>query len=106
MPKRRRTPQEKKRLALERDVVDMWGEPQKGFRKIKPRRKAQIARANRHAVSRALQSGADAAAVPRKRTQFWSGPRLGHAIALKLERRRRLQDRAEQRVNDGGPDRS
>jgi hypothetical protein len=93
MPRRRRTPQEKKRLALTRDVVDMWGEPQKAFRKAKPRIKARASRSHRHRVAQALHAGEDEIAVRQMRLWLWPGPRLGEAIERKLERRRQLEEK-------------
>jgi hypothetical protein len=94
MPRLPRTPQEKKILARTRDVVDYWGESQKGFRKVKPKKKAQSSRAYRRIVTLTLHDGMDPGEVgiSRKRLNLWSGPRLGDHIEAKLKRRSRLQD--------------
>ena len=94
MARPRLTPQEKKRLAQARDGVDRWGESQKGFRKVKPKRKAQVSRANRHAVAVVLHDGRDPAeeGVAGKRKVFWAAPRLGDVIEAKLQRRARLNE--------------
>jgi len=89
---RRRTPQQKKALARDRDVVDSWGESQKSFRRKKPLRKAQVTRAHRRVVSLALRDGRDPGEVSRKRLRFWTGPRLGDQIDWKLSRRAALQE--------------
>ncbi|MBE9552299.1 MAG: hypothetical protein IMF05_02435 [Proteobacteria bacterium] len=55
MSKRRRTPQEKKRLRYERDF-DPNSEYPHGFRKTWPRKKAKKQRAHRHAVKQDLEA--------------------------------------------------
>lgn len=51
---RRRTPQEKKALSLERDGRNVYGENDKASRKNIPKAKARVNRANRRADSVAL----------------------------------------------------
>lgn len=70
----------------------MWGESQKGFRKIKPKRKALASRTYRHVVNQELRAGVDTdpAKIPKKRLRLWSGARLDDAIQYKLNRRLRL----------------
>lgn len=51
---RRRTPQEKKQLSLDRDRRNVYGENDKASRKNIPRAKARARRANRRAASTAL----------------------------------------------------
>lgn len=60
-PVRPKTPQEKKRLSLEKDRRNSFGENDKASRKNIPRAKARVNRANRRADSVALS---DAIGVP------------------------------------------
>jgi hypothetical protein len=57
MMRRRKTPQEKKRLSLQKDRRNVFGENDKASRKNIPRAKSKVNRANRRADSVAL-SGA------------------------------------------------
>ena len=57
----RKSPQEKKRLSLEKDGRNAYGENDKASRKNIPRAKARVNRANRHADTVAL---GDALGVP------------------------------------------
>lgn len=52
--RRRKTPQEKKRLSLENDRRNSYGENDKASRKNVPRTKARVNRANRHVDQRIL----------------------------------------------------
>jgi hypothetical protein len=94
--KRRRSPQEKKRLSLERDRPVASSEYPKAFRKQWPRKKARAERARRSADRQALTVD-PAGFVParRKRVRKWGTATLGEVIADKLERRAKL--RAEPR---------
>lgn len=93
MPGRPRDPKKEKRIALERDRVDQWGESQKAARKKLPKKKALISRAYRKAVSQSLRTAADPdeVAVRRKEFRKWKGPTLGEAIRENTDRRERLQ---------------
>jgi hypothetical protein len=90
MGPRRRTPQEKKRLSLERDTPLSAKYP-KAFRKQWPRTKATAERALRHAQHRALAAGNEDAGVERKVVRKWPQPRLAEVIAGKARRRAKLQ---------------
>ena len=89
MTARPRSPQEKKRLALERDRVDQWGENQKAARRNIPKKKALLSRAHRKAVSQGLATATDPdeIAVRRKSLRKWSGPTLGVALQGRCARR-------------------
>jgi len=93
MARRPRSPQEKKRLALERDRVDSWGESQKAARKNLPLIRARIERAFRRRVKQELSRG-DAAQpekIRRKRWRKWPGPTLATQVEKQLGRRARLE---------------
>ena len=90
--RRRRTPQERKRLSLERDTVDVSEYP-KAFRRQHPLKQAKAERAARREVrSRLAQGREDADAVRRREVRSWPLTRLGDLIAGKLARRREVQD--------------
>lgn len=57
---RPKTPQEKKRLSLEKDRRNSYGENDKASRKNIPRAKSRVNRANRHLDSTALAAGVGA----------------------------------------------
>jgi hypothetical protein len=58
--KQKLTPQEKKKLSLERDHVVLGGENDKAFRKKWPRKKANSTRAFRHKVNAAVSHATEA----------------------------------------------
>ncbi len=98
----RRTPPEKKRLSLERDRRNTYGESPHAARKSIPRRKRQRAREERHAAhvplaavdEDALAVDLAAARAARKRRSSWGktpDKPLGTVIARKQARRERLQ---------------
>ena len=91
---RRKTPQEKKRLSLEKNGRNAYGENDKSSRKNIPRAKSRVNRANRRADSVALSETIgvpddviDAAAddaVKGRRRKFWRkvpDQSLGHRLA-------------------------
>lgn len=98
--RRRRTPQEKKRLSLAKDRRNAFGENDKASRKAIPRRKAAVNRANRRGDSTAL---AGAVGTPddevgdaveqrllgrrRKVWRKWPDQPLGEALEEKRSRR-------------------
>lgn len=75
---RRKSPQEKKRLTLEKDRRNSYGENDKASRKNIPRAKARVNRANRHEDQMILGG---AVGVP--------NPELDDAVEQKLLGRRR-----------------
>jgi hypothetical protein len=89
----KRTPQEKKRLELERDTIDGVAEP-KLFRKAWPKKKARVERAHRRATKQAVQrvepaaSGA-AESIPRERVKKWKGTAVPLAKMIELNASRR-----------------
>lgn len=111
--KRTRSPQEKKRLSLERDRPVMAEYP-KAFRRNWPRKKAYAERARRHNAKQQLSTYAGAAAaagatnasatdvattaddtdlgqVKRERVVKWGTSTLGEVIPAKIARRAALQ---------------
>lgn len=92
MPKRRRSPQEKKRISLARDRP-VSSEYPKSFRKQWPRKKAFAERARRTAERQALTTDPGGfAAVPRRRVVKWGTITLGEKVAVQLERRAALRE--------------
>ena len=90
MARRKRTPQEKKRLSLERDTPLSAKYP-KAFRKQWPRTKARAEREFRHAQRRALEAGNADMPVSRETVRKWPQPRLAEVIARKAQRRAKLE---------------
>ena len=94
--RRRKTPQEKKRLSLQKDRRNAFGENDKASRRAVPRRKASVNRANRRGDATALTG---AIGVPdehvdteveqrllgrrRKRWHKWPDEPLGEALERK-----------------------
>jgi len=103
---RRRTPQEKKRLSLEKDRRNTYGEAPHAARKNVPLRKRLRNRANRHAQEAALPSeptilDADQAdeiesVLCRKAPQVWEKyPEAPLAEVLENKQRRRSAPKAD-----------
>ena len=92
MPRRRRSPPEKKRLSLARDNLMTSGESQHALRKHwrKKKRNAERVRRTGERVALAVQPD-DFAPVRRPRVRKWGYARLGEEIAAKRERRADLQ---------------
>ena len=107
--KRRRSPQEKKRLSLKKDFRETYGESDKGARKTVPKRKAKGQRQLRRGIKAVLDRGlgpdedgaveAVAKALDRKRWRKVPGTALGelvktgperHAEKYQAKRKRRL----------------
>lgn len=92
---RPQSPQEKKALAYERDVVDAWGENQKAFRKTWPKKKARLQRSYRREWRESLRSqdsdAIDDRAIRRTPHMKWTGPRLGEWVQNREERAERLR---------------
>jgi hypothetical protein len=86
MARFRRSPQDKKRLSLERDTP-LSAEYPKGFRKKWPRKKAAAERAFRHALRQRLVAGDETPAVRRKIVRKWRQPPLGEVIASRARKR-------------------
>ncbi|HEU4429693.1 MAG TPA: hypothetical protein VFT98_13110 [Myxococcota bacterium] len=91
----KRTPEEKKRLELERDTVYAQTTNPKVFRKNWPRKKRRLSREHRHSAKQALQALPPEAAEQRVKSlrrevaEKWedSAMPLGKAIARKKKRR-------------------
>jgi len=84
MARRRRSPQEKKRLSLARDNLSTTGEAPHALRKHWKKKKRSAERARRTAERVAVEVRPEAFAPVRRRTvRKWGGPRLGEAIAVK-----------------------
>lgn len=92
-----RTPQEKKRLSLERDHPLSAKYPH-AFRKSWPRKKRKVQKAFRHAVKQRLGAGKgtvdlqvdgmpDLGGIRRKKKQKWGAFPLGVVIQQKKQRR-------------------
>jgi hypothetical protein len=91
-PRRRRTPQERKHLSLERDTVDRGKYP-KAFRRKHPVQQAEAERAARREVRRRLANGHDDVdEVRRREVRKWSPAGLRDLIRAKLARRLHLQE--------------
>jgi hypothetical protein len=90
MARRARTPQEKKRLSLDRDTPLSAKYP-KAFRKQWPLRKAKAQRAFRRAQRKAVDGGEADAPVARETVRKWPQPRLGEVVARHQQRRAALQ---------------
>jgi hypothetical protein len=89
--RRQYSPQERKRLSLERDTVDR-GEYPKAFRRQHPVMQAKAERAMRREVRRRLgDSRNDVDEVRRRVVRKWPPARLGELIKQKVARRERLQ---------------
>ncbi len=85
---RSRTPQEKKRLSLARDNLSTTGEAPHALRNHWKKKKRSAERARRTAERIVLEVKPDDFAPVRRRTvRKWGWPRLGAAIAAKLEAR-------------------
>ncbi|HXH78679.1 hypothetical protein [Nocardioides sp.] len=86
-----KNPQDKKRLSLERDRRNTYGENDKASRKNIPRAKARVNRANRRAETVALEGALGApdetldAIVGRRRKVWrkWTDAPLGSVLAIK-----------------------
>lgn len=88
MARRRKTPQEKKRLSLARDNLSTTGEAPHALRNHWKKKKRSAERARRTAERIVLEVRPDEFAPVRRRTvRKWSSPRLGAAIAAKMEER-------------------
>jgi hypothetical protein len=88
MARRRRTPQEKKRLSRARDNLSTTGEAPHALRNHWKKKKRSAERARRTAERIALEVRPGEFAPVRRRTvRKWGWPRLGEAIAAKLEAR-------------------
>jgi hypothetical protein len=92
--KLRRTPQEKKRISLQRDRVDDAWKLSKPWRKERHRRRARLERAYRHKVNEQLQLGPDADPDGVRRKQLYKNPgvTIGEHLAKQTERQRKLED--------------
>ena len=64
MPRRRRTPQEKKILSYQNDRRNAYGESDKASRKAIPKRKRLAARSQRRTAKTALTATSDVSAAP------------------------------------------
>jgi hypothetical protein len=90
--RRHYTPQERKRLSLERDTVDVGEYPQQ-FRRKHPVLQAKAERAVRREVHRRLADGReDVDEVRRREVRKCPPIRLGELIAMKAERRAGLRE--------------
>lgn len=88
MPRRRRSPPEKKRLSLARDNLSTTGEAPHALRNHWKKKKRGAERARRTAERVALEVRPDDFAPVRRPTvRKWGFARLGAEIAEKLERR-------------------
>jgi len=88
MARRRRSPQEKKRLSLARDNLSTTGEAPHALRKHWKKKKRNAERARRTAERVVLEVRPDDFAPVRRRTvRKWGWQRLGEAITAKLEAR-------------------
>ncbi len=88
MARRRRSPQEKKRLSLARDNLSTTGEAPHALRNQwkKKKRRAESARRTAERIAVKVRPD-DFAAVRRRTVRKWGSVRLGQAIAAKLEAR-------------------
>lgn len=97
---RPKTPQEKKRLSLQKDRRNTYGENDKASRKNIPRAKSRVNRANRHtdrqildttlgAPDGDLDDAAEQRLVGRRRKSWrkWPDKPLGEVLARRDERR-------------------
>ena len=89
------TPQEKKRLAYERDHYAK-GKHDKGFRKTWPTKKRKASRSFRHAADArtrvaisAPDAEADISAIKRRPLQKWRVSPLGERVPFRLDKRER-----------------
>jgi hypothetical protein len=94
--RRKRTPQEKKRLSLERDTADAGFKGQRSSRRGWAKKKARLERAYRKAWKRSLQAAAgsddeDSISVRREPHRKSALPRLREKIQNRQWRRARLQ---------------
>lgn len=88
MPRRQRSPQEKKRLSLARDDLSTTGEAPHALRNHWKKKKRSAERARRTAERVVLEVKPDDFAPVRRRTvRKWGRAKLGEAIAAKLEKR-------------------
>lgn len=88
MPRRPRSPQEKKRLSLARDNLSTTGEAPHALRNHWKRKKRAAERARRTKERVVLEVKPDDFAPVRRRTvRKWGFARLGEALAWKLEKR-------------------
>jgi hypothetical protein len=84
MPRRRRSPQEKKKLSLARDNLSTTGEAPHALRNHWKKKKRSAERARRTAERISLDVQPDAFAPVRRRTvRKWGSQRLGEAIVAK-----------------------
>jgi hypothetical protein len=88
MPRRRRSPQEKKKLSLARDNLSTTGEAPHALRNHwkKKKRSAEHGRRTAERISLAVQPD-DFVPVRRRTVRKWGWARLGDAIAAKLKAR-------------------
>lgn len=92
MPKRERSPQDKKRLSLARDSIVGGGEAPHALRNHWGKKKRTAERARRTAERVVLVSDPDGFAPVRRRTvRKWGSATLSDAIAGKQERRAKLR---------------
>ena len=98
MTRRHYSPQERKRLSLERDTVDR-GEYPKAFRRKHPVMQARAERAMRREVRRRLADGReDVDEVRRRVVRKWPPARLGELIKHKAARREGLRQEPRKSV--------
>lgn len=86
---RLRDPEREKRLQV-RERLDVWGENQKGSRKLIPLARARNARQYRHAVAAALRGGAEDLTIRRKDWSKWVGPTRAEHLERMAEQRKKL----------------
>ncbi len=88
MPRRQRSPQDKKRLSLARDNLSTTGEAPHALRTHWKKKKRSAERARRTAERVVLElTPEDFAPVRRRTVRKWGTVKLGAAIAAKLEKR-------------------
>ena len=88
MARRRLSPQEKKRHSLAKDNLSTTGEAPHALRNHWKKKKRTAERARRTAERVSLDTQPDSFAPVRRRTvRKWGWPRLGEAIAAKVEAR-------------------
>lgn len=101
MPRRRRSPQEKKRLSLALDNLSTTGEAPHALRNHWKKRKRRAEKARRGAEKQVLATTPDDfAPVRRKPIRKWGFARLGEALAAKKEKRAAMVPRKSEKARE------
>jgi hypothetical protein len=101
-----KSPQEKKRLAYDRDHVTPAEYPH-AFRKLWPKKKATVERAARRKARRVLKASGDdtaATAVRRQQVRKWATVTVRQFLELKRQNRQQLAGRKVRRRGKAYPE--